>query len=269
MQSKKRDYPWRYSWFIIAYYVANAMYQGYISLYFENAGMTGMRFNLLMAAPPAIAIIMQPVWGIIGDRAKSRNAVIRAAVVVALPVMLLFRADNSFAWLMAMNCLFAAGYTSIQPMGDSIILEALTPGNKPFGPLRLTGCLSFAVMNLLFGYLVEGSVNWAVYMTAVLLVGVFVSTYSLPVTAGHQSGGGRKMNLSSLIRQKRLMGLMGLLMLLQLTMGYFYANFSNYFKCCPTATARFWACVTLCRPSVKSPFCSTPTSCLTGLVPGS
>ena len=79
--------------------------------------------------------------------------------------------SSSFWWLLPVSVLFSAAYTSIQPMGDSIILEALTPGNKPFGPIRLMGCLSFAVMNLLWGqFLAPERMNFIVYGTSFLLV---------------------------------------------------------------------------------------------------
>lgn len=231
--NKAGNYPWKCSLFLMAYYVTNAVYQGFISIYYTSgAGVTDSQLSVLMAATPLVAIFMQPVWGTIGDKAKSRNNVLRIMIVLSAAAISVYRVSDSFWWLLIMSCLFAASYTSIQPMGDSIVLEALLENNQPFGPLRLTGCLSFAVMNVVFGYILDGRTNFTIYLTASMLALMFASTFKLPNIKGHQSSG-RKMNLTVLFKQKELMLLLALLLLLQLTMGYFYSFFPKYFKSMP------------------------------------
>ncbi|MBR5044819.1 MAG: MFS transporter, partial [Clostridia bacterium] len=65
---------------------------------------------------PIISIFAQPLWGAAGDRAKSRNHVLRALIVFSAAVLLLYRVSSSFWWLLPVSCLFSAAYTSIQPM---------------------------------------------------------------------------------------------------------------------------------------------------------
>jgi len=234
---KRTNYPWRYGLFLSMYYTANAIYQGYISKYYESIGMTTAQLSIILAATPIIAIFAQPAWGAAGDRARNRNRVLQALIVFSAAVVLLYRLSGSFWWLLPVSCLFSAAYTSIQPMGDSIILEALTPDGHPFGPIRLMGCLSFAVMNLVWGqFLAPERMNWIVYGTSVMLVLLFASTRALPVTAGHQSTSGRKMNMTAILKMKHMAGLFSLLMLLQLTMGYFYSFFSIHFTSLPGGT---------------------------------
>ena len=122
MRSQSNAYPWRWAAFFVCYYAANAAYQGYISKYYQSAGATNAQISILLAAAPVITVFAQPIWGALGDRARSRNALLRMLILVSAAFMALLPVSKSFIWLMALGVLFPAFYTSIQPMGDSIIL---------------------------------------------------------------------------------------------------------------------------------------------------
>ena len=72
-----RRYPWHYALFLVAYYMANAVYQGFITVYFKDVGLSTLQIGALMSAVPIVSILTQPLWGALGDRAKSRNNVLR------------------------------------------------------------------------------------------------------------------------------------------------------------------------------------------------
>lgn len=232
---KTSDFPWRYGLFLASYYLANAVYQSYASKYFESVGMSRTQLSVILAAAPVVSIFMQPVWGTLGDRMKSRNAALRMLIIISAALALTYRVSSAFWWLMIASCLFSAFYTSIQPMGDSIILEALQPKKQPFGPLRLMGCLTFAVGNLFIGYALDGRMNLMPYLTAAVLMLTLLSTRALPPTVGHQSTGS-KMNMLAILKLKHMAGLLVMLMLMQLTMGYFYSFYSIHFTSLPGGT---------------------------------
>ena len=56
MLGQKKDYPWRYAWFYMAYYTANGVHQGYISKYFKDGGIDGAYLTVLMAAVPLVQV---------------------------------------------------------------------------------------------------------------------------------------------------------------------------------------------------------------------
>jgi PPP family 3-phenylpropionic acid transporter len=232
MQKKVR-YPVWFALFLMAYYVTNSIYQGYLSVYFSNVlKFSDAQVGAIFAGVAIVSVITQPFWGTMGDRLKSRNALIRALCLVASAIMLCILPFKSYGVIMVITCLFAAFYMSIQPMGDSIILEALQKNDQPFGPIRLMGGMSFAIASMLFGRLVDksGREVWAVYFVAGLLIATCLSTFALPKTPGRQAVGGKKMSMLSLFKMKDLMILLAFLLPLQLTMGYFYTFFSIHFK---------------------------------------
>ncbi len=197
-------YPLRYGLFMAAYYITNAVYQGYITLYFKHAGMNEAQRGALIAAVSLVSVFAQPFWGTVGDRSKSRARTIRLQCLGAAVSVLLFPlAGSQFGILLAFTCAFSAFYTSIQPMGDSVILESLQERDQPFGPIRWCGCVSFAVASMLFGYLVDGGgrERWILWFTAGLLAATCLSTWTLPQTGGAQKAGS-KLSMLTLLKNR-------------------------------------------------------------------
>lgn len=227
---KTANYPWKYGWFMGLYYMANSVYQGYVGKYFKSRGIEAALLSVLLALMPLVSIFMQPLWGMAGDRASRRNRLLGLLVAASAVSVLLYALSDSFFWLLAMSALFSAFYTSIQPMGDSIVLEALSRGNQPFGPLRLIGTLAFGAGNLIWGLILPSEhMQRMLPLTAMLLGTVLIALRALPPTEGHQSADRWTLPIAAILKTKHMPGLLALLMLLQLTMGYFYSFFSIHF----------------------------------------
>ena len=229
---RENAYPWRFALFLSAYYSANSIYQGFISVYFSSKGFDSAQIAWVMTAVPVVSILSQPMWGALGDRSKSRNRVLRIMCVLAAGLILLLPLSDKLWYLSIILGLFAANYTAIQPMGDSVILESLQQRHQPFGPIRLAGTYSFAVVSIVFGRLIDGHPDRMPWMTALVLGLVFLSTYGLPPAAGHaREKSGAKMAV--LLKDKKLMRLIALATLLQTTLGFFYVFFPVHFTKLP------------------------------------
>ncbi len=150
-------------------------------------------------------MLSQPFWGTRGDRMKSRNALIRYLCLGAAALILSLLMVKDYVAVLLITCLFACFYMSIQPMGDSVILEALQKHDQPFGPVRMAGGLSFAFFSLLYGKIVDKTGNDVItlYAIAALLGLTLLSTFALPETPGRQAMGGEKMSMTRLFKMKR------------------------------------------------------------------
>jgi len=176
-------YPAHLGLFLMAYYVTNSVYQGYLSVYFKNAlNFNSTQIGSILAGVAIVSVITQPLWGTVGDRSKSRNAIIRYLCLSAMALICSLLIAESYIPVMLITCLFAGFYMSIQPMGDSIILEALQKDDHPFGPIRMAGGLSFAVFNIIYGRIVSKTNNndITIWFIAGLLVCTLLSTFALP-----------------------------------------------------------------------------------------
>jgi len=229
-------YPAHFALFLMAYYVTNSAYQSYFPIYLkENLLFTPSQIGTIFAVVAILSVLTQPFWGARGDRMRSRNALIRMLCVAAAGVMLSILFARSYFPVLLLICLFSSFFLSIQPMGDSIILESLQKHDHPFGPLRLAGGMSFALSSILFGWILSRSDKPVIFvwLTAGLLGLVMLATFALPKTPGHQADGGARMSMLALFKMKNLMLLLGFSVAIQITMGYFYTFFSNYFLSVP------------------------------------
>ena len=221
-------YPAKIAAAMGAYYSVTAVYQNYISKYFGAQGLTDGEIGVLMAAPPLISLIAQPIWGTRGDRARSKNAVFRLMYLCSAALILSYLLSSSFWFLLIMVLGYSFFFTALQPMNDAIVLEALD--GRPFGPVRMAGTLTFAVVSPLAGTIIGNNWQLSIWMTAALLIMAALVTFLLPNIPGHQSEQGRsKMKFSELLKQKELLLLLGFVTPLQISMGYFYTYFSLHF----------------------------------------
>lgn len=231
MKKFLRDVSIRSILFLMAYYITNSVFQSYMSLYYVDRGLDNTQIGLINSMIALVSVFSMQLWGAAGDRAGSRNRLLCLMSLAAGGLMLGTRLSDAFPFLLVCACLFASFYTSLQPMGDSIVLSALAEQNRPFGPVRLAGGLSFAVMAVIFGRVLSavGDTRLVVYSVAGLCGVIALAALYLPRAASgkerHKSG-----NMLSLFKDGDLARLFLLMIPLQITLGYFYAFFSPLFK---------------------------------------
>ncbi len=226
-----KDVSVRCALFLIAYYVTNSVFQSYISLYYADRGLADTQIGLINSFIALTSVFSMQLWGVAGDRAKNRNLLLCAMGICAAGCMLLIKASEGFLALSLSTCAFAAFYTSLQPMGDSIVLTALSREQRRFGPVRMAGGMSFAVMAMLYGRWLERVEGTSVvtYTVAGLCLAVSACSMLLP-RAGVERRTAAKGGMLRLFKNKELRMLFLFMIPLQITLGYFYAFFSPLFR---------------------------------------
>lgn len=234
----RRGYPWRYGLPIALYYATLGMSQGYLVKYFQQAGIAADSAQMmwLVAATPMMALCCQPLWGRAADRLRWRNSALLVMGAVSTAVILLLPLSTRFAWMLAMNGLYAAFFTAFQPLSDSIVLEDLRARGAPFGYVRLMGSAGFAVTNLLLAGWLEGRFQVVPYVTAGLGLMLTLSALVLPRARGHQRGR-LKVPLWHALRAPGMVPLLLMTVTLMLAMGYFYSYFTLHFTALPGGRA--------------------------------
>ena len=222
---------WRWALFPIGYYGANAVYQGYISLYYTQLGFRSDRLGCISAATALAAIAAQPLWGTLGDRTKKRTRLLSLLCVAAALALLPALLGQGFGLQILTAALFYAFFCALLPLGDAILLEGLGDDGG-FGPYRLAGGLSFAVSGAIYGAL-SLPAGGAVWCTSMLLVAAALAAHLLPDSPGQQRA---RVPFARLLRNKELLILILFLLPVQSTMGYFYTFYAPHFKALPGGT---------------------------------
>ncbi len=61
---KKVRYPAQFALFLMAYYVTNSVYQGYLTVYFKNVlHFNATQIGTILAGVAIVSVLSQPFWG--------------------------------------------------------------------------------------------------------------------------------------------------------------------------------------------------------------
>ena len=153
MKKEKRTIRifWILFTFNALFYLPGATFGAYIGVYYRSQGITVSQIGLLSAIGPLLALIMQPLWGVLSDRTGKHMMVLRLALIgSAAGVLCYYRADRF--WIFA-ACVFLYSLfnCAIGPIGDSIVVDMAQENDLKFSSIRLGGTLAYAVVVIFAG----------------------------------------------------------------------------------------------------------------------
>ncbi|MCC2686531.1 MAG: transporter [Paenibacillaceae bacterium] len=215
--------------FYAAVYMGNAVYSTFIPIYFHSIGASPEQIGMLLSLGPLVAILAQPVWGTIGDRAKTKNSILLLLLIGSGAAILLFPLSDKFVWLLLAISLFTFFQTSIVPICDAITLDRLESERRwSFGQVRMGGTIGFAVMSVIFGVIALSHISWMFVTYAVMTILSIGLLLRFPKVEGYQSYG-RKMQIWELLKHRKLVFYLAVNFVIQSTLGYYYTFFPVYY----------------------------------------
>ena len=223
--------------FMALYYGTNAVYQGYVSKFYQQRGMGGAALSALLVCFPLFSMVSQPLWGAFSDRLRKRSTALALAIGLSLAVLPMLNRARSFPALLLCAAAFSVCYPAIQPLSESIVLQALQRQQRPYGPVRLCGCAAFAAASLLGGRVFKNdyaAVPRASFAGLCCLLAAVFFLPPLPAQRRAPPGGA----LRRLLRLPHLPALLALYMPLQIALGYYFSYFAVYFTALPGADSR-------------------------------
>lgn len=175
-------------------------------------------------------MLAQPLWGMLSDRASSKNFILQLLIAGSGLAMLVYPLSTAFSYALVLMCVFTLFQTSIFAIGDTITLEVIDKLRYgSFSHIRMGGTFGFAVMSFVFGIVAEQHITVMFPAYAVIMAICFLLVVKFPAVAGHQARG-KKVSLNMMFRNKRLMIYLGFNFILQITLGFYYSFFPIYFR---------------------------------------
>ena len=210
-------------------YMSNAIFGTFLPIYLDHVGYSSTAIGSLLALGPFVAIIAQPFWGIAGDRAKTKNNILKILVLGSAITAIFFRFSSNYYYLIAIMAMSTFFTSSVSPLSDAITLEYLDRTQWKFSNIRLAGTLGYALMSVLAGFYAKRDINGIFILYFFISILVLIVVFLLPEVKGHQSKG-NKVSLAALLKNYELILLLGYATVIQATLGFFYAFFGLYFK---------------------------------------
>lgn len=203
-------------------------FTSFIGLYYAEVQLANYQIGVLGAAGAFISFIIQPWWGMKGDRAKLKNTIISFTLALsALTVWLMPLAGNNFWLLLLATLIFYFFQCAINPLSDTITLELADKHHFTFSRIRTVGSLGYAIMAAVSGWLIGFNVLFIFITFSSMLVVAFILFQTLPKVAGHQREG-RQVRFMELLKNKRLVLIYLYAFILATTLGFYMTFHAIY-----------------------------------------
>ncbi|WP_437853254.1 MFS transporter [Sorangium sp. So ce363] len=185
--SEHRPSPRAISLYYFGIFAVLGVYLPLFPSWLEARGIQGLAMGAIAATLPAMGLIAPPVFGLIADSLGVRVWLIRAACAGAFVVFALLALSSAlgvslgFAGLFVAALAFAFFRSPMFMMADVVAVEASASSGIAYGRLRLWGSISFALMAIASGALVDPARPAAFPATiAACLLIAFAISWALP-----------------------------------------------------------------------------------------
>ncbi len=168
--------------FYFIYFAAAACLIPFLSLYYQEMGLSGREIGFLTALAPLITLAGASVWGAIADATgKYRLMLIVAIAGTWFSVFLLLQA-NTFALLIPIVAIYAFFVAPIIPLVDNTVMFMLGARKDEYGRQRVWGAYGWGLAAIIAGVIIQQSgLSWAFYTYLALLLVLLVVATRFPV----------------------------------------------------------------------------------------
>ncbi len=169
----------------VFFYSAVAVYNTYINLYLSSTGLTNPEIGGIVSAATILTMVTQLGWGIISDRARTKNRVLLLLFLLAASTSLAFYLHTGFVFLAVMVALFSMVFNPITPLQDNLSLELLENTKTDFGQIRMGGTIGYALTSFVIGFLLKDAYRNIFWLTAGFLLICMILGSRLPRVERH------------------------------------------------------------------------------------
>jgi len=233
-------------------YASDPIYTYFLPLYLNNKGIDAATITVLMSIGPFAALFGLPVFGWAGDRARTKNSVLKFGIFAASLAMLLYRLSAKVSFVFFVTALFYFLRLPQHSLEDTITLEYYHDDHN-YGSIRLAGTVGYALASVLIGASASTRID-SIFPLFILFGGLhLVAVCFVPPVAGHRRSR-KKFSFSVLREQKELTMYVALGTIMQLPVGVYVASFPIYYTKSLGGTTKMLGWLLLVAALAEIPF---------------
>lgn len=219
-----------YLLFYFLTFLSSAVFGPFLARYLDSLGFSRSSIGFVIGWTPVVALLVQPVWGTIGDRVRLKNRLLFWLLAANTIVIALFPLRRSIAYVAVLLILLKVFQGPAGNMSSTIALEDLRRRGREFGPVRLAGTVGYMAYYLALGpVLAAWGFSAAFLLSAATLLAALVVSLFLPKVTGRQSRTG-KVSYRALYGNPELILLVVFACLLMMMMYHYYNSFTIYLR---------------------------------------
>lgn len=228
-EQSREMFPVRMFMIYVLFYAGQAMYNTFLNLFLYNHGMQMDQIGFLSSFSTLVLVLIQPLWGVLSDKSKSKNRIIAMLLIVSAIALLSFYAMQAALWLSFCVVLFNVFFNPAVTLQDNYTLELLEHSRWDFGQLRLGGTVGYAVCSLLVGFIIGTNYGQIFWMMALLFLSTAVLYFTSPNIAGHRQKH-QKVKYSVILKNKMLVSMFLFNIVYYIGTAFYYQFYSIYFQ---------------------------------------
>ncbi len=154
-KDKRRNFKNIISSQYFLYFGVLGIFLPYFNLYCYNLGFSGLQIGVLSGLRSVALVLFPLIWGMLADRLNIQRSIyiLCNAVSTAIWVMFLFTAE--FWPMLIITVFYGMFYAPIISFLEAVTMDVLGAEKKSYGRIRAWGSISFIVMVLVLGKIID------------------------------------------------------------------------------------------------------------------
>lgn len=160
------------------YFGILGIYLPYFNLYCYHLDFSGFQIGVLSALRTFSTALFPLVWGALADRYSIRRPIFITCTVAATAIWFLYLLTTDFTLMLLITAMYGIFYAPIISFLESFSMDLLGKRKSDYGRLRVWGSLSFIIVVILVGRLID------IYSAAIILVLILIGSILQSVLSG-------------------------------------------------------------------------------------
>lgn len=163
-----------------SYFGAMAGVMPFLTLYYDQMGLSAAEIGLLVGITPVLNFIAAPLWGGLADATQKHKPLLLLAIGGTMTMMAIFLLATNLAQFIPIILVYALFSAPISPLIDNTVLYLLGDQREGYGRIRLWGALGWGIAGAAIGFLVDrfglrvSFLSFFLFMTSLFVMATFL-----------------------------------------------------------------------------------------------
>jgi PPP family 3-phenylpropionic acid transporter len=174
---KRRSLKFTISSQYFIYFGVLGIFLPYFNLYCYNLGFSGVQIGILSGLRSIAMVIFPLVWGLLAERLNMRRPIYVLCNFASTAIWVMFLFTAEFWPMLIITAFYGIFYAPIISFLEAVTMDVLGAEKKSYGRIRAWGSISFIVMVLVLGKIID------LYAVDIILVLILAGSLMLAIVS--------------------------------------------------------------------------------------
>ena len=152
---QKQSYKYIISSQYFIYFGVLGIFLPYFNLYCYKLGFSGLQIGALSGLRSVALVIFPLIWGLLADRFNYRRPIYILCNFASTAVWIMYLFNTDFWSMLFITALYGMFFSPIISFLEAVTMDVLGDAKKSYGRIRAWGSISFIVMVVVLGKIID------------------------------------------------------------------------------------------------------------------